>query len=336
MSEAEPREGRGRWVLGAVISLAALALAFWGVQPARLAETLKTARLGFLPLILLLQLAGIALRARAWQTLLGDVSYPRALAALNEGYLLNNLLPARLGELVRAYLVQKGAAFGTAQALGSVVVERLMDVAIALGALLLTLPRLAAPLWARDLATGVGIALALGVTILAVLVISRRIGQAMLARLPGVAGRVLPRLVQGLTTGVHAAGRWPRLLPGALWLLAGWAMAWIQLELYLRMYGTTGSPTVWLFALSVIAFGAAVPSSPGAIGVFELAGSAGLRACGYPAETALSVAVTVHVTQIVVTGLLGSWFLAREGESVARLAQAARELARRAGESRSA
>ncbi len=333
MGEAEPQEGRGRWVLGAVISLAALALAFWGVQPARLADTLQSARLGFLPLILILQLAGIAFRARAWQTLLGDVTYGRALAALNEGYLLNNLLPVRLGELVRAYLVQKGATFGTAQALGSVVVERTLDVTIALGALLLTLPRLAAPTWAREMATAVGIALAIAVTVLAALVLSRRTGPAMLARLPGVAGRVLPRLAQGLTTGVHAAGRLPRLLPGALWLLAGWGTAWLQLELYLQTYSATGNPTVWLFALSVIAFGAAVPSSPGAIGVYELAGTAGLRASGYPAEIALSVAVTAHVVQIAVTAVLGSWFLVREGESVPHLAQAARELARRAAES---
>ncbi|HSB88449.1 MAG TPA: lysylphosphatidylglycerol synthase transmembrane domain-containing protein [Anaerolineales bacterium] len=335
MTEPEPREGRGRWVLGAVVSLTALALAVWGVQPTRLAETLRAARLGFLPLILLLQLTGIAARARAWQTLLGEVPYRRAFAALNEGYLLNSLLPVRLGELVRAYLVQKGAAFGTAQALGSVVVERVLDVTIALGALVLTLPALAAPAWAREMATAVGVALAVVVIGLGALVLSRRSGPALMARLPGVLGRVLPRLVQGLTSGVHAAGSFPRLLPGAAWLLAGWVAAWAQFELYLRTYGATGSPNVWLFALSVIAFGAAVPSSPGAIGVFELAGSAGLRALGYPAEVALSVAVTAHLMQIAVTGILGSWFLSREGESVAHLAREATDLARRVAQPRS-
>ena len=333
MASEGSEQGRSRWWIGLAISLAALALAFWGVQPTRLASTLKTARLDLLPVILGLQLLGISLRARAWQTLLGQVSYTRALAALNEGYLLNNLLPVRLGELARAYLVQKGTEFGTAQALGSVLVERLLDVAIALGALLLTLPRLAAPAWAKDIATGVGVGLALGVAVLAALILSRRAGPPILARLPGVAGRLLPRLVRGLTAGVQSAGTLPRILPGALWLLAGWMCAWIQLELFLRMYGTTGSPAVWLFALSVIAFGGAVPSSPGAVGVYELAGSAGLRAVGYPAEVALSVAATVHVTQILVTGLLGGWFLAKEGESIADLARAARSLARRPVES---
>lgn len=336
MASEGSEQGRSRWWIGLAISLAALALAFWGVQPARLLATLRTARLGLLPLILGLQLLGIAFRARAWQSLLGRVSYRRSLAALNEGYLLNNLLPVRLGELARAYLVQKGAEFDTAQALGSVVVERLLDVTIALGALLLALPRLAAPDWAKDIATGVGVALAVGVAILAALILSRRAGPAILARLPGAAGRLLPRLVRGITAGVQSAGTLPRLLPGALWLLAGWVCAWIQLELILRMYGTTGSPTVWLFALSVIAFGGAVPSSPGAVGVYELAGSAGLRAVGYPAEVALSVAVTIHVTQILVTGLLGGWFLAKEGESIADLARAARGLARRPVESGSA
>jgi uncharacterized membrane protein YbhN (UPF0104 family) len=186
------------------------------------------------------------------------------------------------------------------------------------------------------MATAVGIALAVVVVGLGALVLSRQSGPALMARLPGVLGRVLPRLVQGLMSGVHAAGRWPRLLPGAAWLMAGWVSAWAQFELYLRMYGATGNVNVWLFALSVIAFGAAVPSSPGAIGVFELAGTAGLRAIGYSAEVALSVAVTAHLIQIAVTGILGSWFLSREGESVAHLAREARNLARRAAQPRNA
>lgn len=332
MSEAESRVGRGRWALGVAISLAALTIAFWGVQPARLWATLRGARLGLIPIVLTLQILGIGLRARAWQSLLGGVSYRRAFSALNEGYLLNNLLPVRLGELARSYLVRKGATFGTAHALGSVIVERLLDVTIALAALLLTLPRLAAPAWTRDMATGVGVALTVGVVIVAALLLSRRTGPAILSRLPGAAGRSLPRIAEGLMNGLYTAGNLPRLVPGALWLLAGWIVAWIQLELYLRMFGATGNPVVWMFALSVIAFGGAVPSSPGALGVYELAGSAGLRAVGYATEVALSVAVTAHVTQIVVTGVLGGWFLAREGETLAHLARAAQALVWRPAE----
>jgi uncharacterized membrane protein YbhN (UPF0104 family) len=240
-----------------------------------------------------------------------------------------------MGELARAYLVRKGTSLSTSQALGSVLVERLSDVAIALGALLLVLPRLAAPDWAANVAGGVGLGLAAGLAGLVVLFLSRRTGPEMLSRLPGAAGRILPRLVRGLTEGLHAAGRPRRLVPGLVWLLAGWVAAWLQFEVYLRLFGATGSPAIWMFSLSVIAFGGAVPSSPGAVGVYELAGSAALRAAGFSPEVALSVAAASHLVQITTTAILGGWFLAREGQSITDLVRAARDLARRPAESQS-
>jgi hypothetical protein len=332
LAAEDSRPRTSRWWIGLAISLAALALATWGVQPTRLLATLAEARLEFLPLALLLQVVGIAARARAWQAFLGAATFRRAFAALNEGYLLNNLLPVRLGELARAYLVRKGTTLGTAQALGSVLIERLSDVTIALAALTFALPRLAAPPWAQDIATGVGVALAVAIAGLLGLLLSRRTGPAVLARLPGIAGRGLPRLARGLTDGLYVAGSPRRLLPGLAWLLSGWVVAWLQFEVYLRLFGASGNPTVWLFCLSVIAFGGAVPSSPGAVGVYELAGSAALRALGYSPEFSLSVAAGSHLVQIATTAVLGGWFLSREGQSVSDLARAARELARKPAE----
>ncbi|HET7009315.1 MAG TPA: lysylphosphatidylglycerol synthase transmembrane domain-containing protein [Anaerolineales bacterium] len=328
----DSRRGGSRWWIGLLISLAALGLATWGVQPARFLATLRTARLDIMPLILLMQIVGISARARAWQTFLGTVTFRRAFGALNEGYLLNSLLPARLGELARAYLVRKGSTTGTAQALGSVLVERFADVMIALGALSLTLPRVAAPAWAQDIATGVAIGLAVGLAAIVILILSPQSGPALFSRLPGTLGRTLPRLARGLADGLKASGSPRRLIPGAAWLFLGWVVAWLQFELYLRLFGVTGNPTVWLFSLGVIAFGAAVPSSPGAVGVLELAGSAALRAVGYSPEVALGVSATLHLVQIGVTAVLGGWFLSREGQSIGDLARAARDLARRPAE----
>lgn len=146
----------------------------------------------------------------------------------------------------------------------------------------------------------------------------------------------LPAPVSGLAemlgrffTGFDDARAGRALLPASTWLLLGWACAWIQLEVYLRIFGAQGSVLVSLFGLSVIALGGAIPSSPGAVGVIELAGVAGLVFLGYPREVALGVVLAAHVVQYSTTVVLGAAALSREGRSLSDLAQAARNLVRR-------
>src|SRR3972149_4682654 len=92
------------------------------------------------------------------------------------------------------------------------------------------------------------------------------------------------------------------------------------------MFGAHGSLGVSLFSLGVIALGGAVPSSPGAVGVYELAGVAALTLLGYSRAVSLGLVITGHLVQYSLVLLLGGIFLAREGRSVGDLARAARSL----------
>jgi uncharacterized protein (TIRG00374 family) len=208
-------------------------------------------------------------------------AYRRAFAAINEGYLLNNILPFRLGELARAYLVGH-SGIGASQALGSIVVERMMDVSIAVLSIALTIPLFAPPAWATQVALAVGLAVVamFGALFLAARTSAtwtqwlRRLPEPMATRLIGFAGRFM----QGLQEA-RKGGRLPLALA---WLLLGWILIWVQVGLCLRMFGATGGLAVSMFSLGVIALGGAVPSSPGAVGVYELAGVAALSFLGYP------------------------------------------------------
>jgi hypothetical protein len=333
MSGQENREGSSSgekrdwsWLLGVGVSLAALLIAVWGIDFDSFIEVLSRASYLFLIPAYLLQLAGIATRAKGWKTLLGpEVPYRRAFAAINEGYLLNNILPFRLGELARAYLVGH-SGIGASRALGSIVVERMMDVSIAVFSIVLTIPLFAPPVWATRVALAVGLGVV--VLIVALLVLGRTSATWMrwLTRLPKPTGERLNEMAGRFLVGLREARKGGRVPRALAWLLLGWACAWVQLGLYLRMFGETGGLAVAMFSLGVIALGGAVPSSPGGVGVYELAGVAALTFLGYPREVSLGVVIAGHLVQYSLVLLLGGIFLAREGRSVSDLARAARSL----------
>lgn len=316
------------WLAGLGVSLAALAVAVWGLDVRAFAESLERADYMLLIPAFVLQLAGIAARAQGWRVLLGSavISYRRAFAALTEGYLLNNILPLRLGELARAYLVGHNTPIGASRALGAIVVERMVDVSIAAITVLVTIPFLAPPAWAARSALGAaaGLALLAGGLALALrqrATVSRRLRQAGLGPMRRLAD-VFDRFVLGLDQARSGA----RLLPALAWLVLGWTIAWVQFGFYLRMFGQAYSLRTAWFGLGVIALGGAVPSSPGGIGVYELAGVAALRFLGLPQEVALGVVLAGHAVQFTLTVVLGSLALSTEGRSLRDLARAARGL----------
>ncbi len=335
LHKTEDKGRPSRWLLGIVISLAALALAVRGVPPGRLSASLGSARIELIGVAAVFVLIGLAARARSWQILLGDgIPISSAFSALNVGYLLNNALPFRLGELGRAYLIGRNTEgrISASRALSSVVVERLIDVVVSLTGLVAAIPfALSAPwapsvAWAAALAAaGLYLALYLAARFRSRLVpmFSSALSRVFGGRLSG-----LSRLVDSFLSGLEVL-RNPRRLGGAaFWSAIAWLTAWAQIWLVQRAFGVEGGSTA-LFALGVVAFGAAVPSSPGAIGVYELSVVAALLAFNIPRETALSVALVSHACVLGVTSLLGAVSLAREGQSLSEVARSAQRLVSR-------
>lgn len=309
------------------MSAAALALAFWGVRPDRFVAVLRQADYRAVLPVAALLVVGLLTRARSWHVLLGaEVPYARAFHALNEGYLLNTVLPFRLGEVGRAYLVSRETAISAGRALATVLVERVLDVAITLGGLWLALPYAVGAPWARDVAWGIGGGLLVAMILVAGLSATRGGLENLLARLPGPLGRRLARLFGEFSGGLDLFRSPQRLLLAGFWSLAAWATNWAQLWLLLRAFGQEAPFPLLLFVSGITAFGAAVPSSPGAVGVYELSTVAGLLVFGVPREVALSVAILAHGVQLAGTGLLGAYALARDGETLLGLAARAQSL----------
>jgi uncharacterized protein (TIRG00374 family) len=257
------------WFVGAVISAIALVVAFWGVKPERFFDALSGANYILLLPAALTILLGLLARARSWQILLRkQVSLRRSFDALNEGYLLNTVLPLRLGELARAYIISQTMESGAGSILATVLVERIIDSVVSLIGLVGALPFVISPEWAQNLVMGVVIILLIIVFGLVLLLSQRKRLIGILGKLPGVGFWSLDEAADDFIGGLEILMDLNILLKAAFWSLMAWATTWLQLWVLLNMFSIHASPVVSLFVSGVIAFGAAIPSSPGAIGGF--------------------------------------------------------------------
>lgn len=318
---------RGNWAIGVLISALALVAAFWGFQPARLWNVLRQGNYFYLLPLFLIMVVGLIVRARGWQILLGErITLPQAFFAINEGYLLNNVLPLRLGELARAYIVSRLSDLKAAQVLASIVLERVIDAGISLATLLFALTFIVAPDWADNLIKGVALLFGAAIVILAIVLLR---GDALIAwmhRAPGRIFRLVARLMDDFRRGLDVLSRPSDVGRAVVWNFLSWVMVWLQYWLLLLAFGEGGTMINAMLLAGVIAFGAAVPSSPGAVGLYELSAVAALMIFGYPREIALSIAIMGHAMQLLGTAGLGAWGLMRDGWTVLSLADQARGL----------
>jgi uncharacterized protein (TIRG00374 family) len=308
---------------GLIISLAALAVVFSLLDLRKFGQAVQQADLRFLLAGILSEVLWLLVRGFVWRTLLQNkASYYDTFISINEGYLLNNILPFRLGEIGRAFLLGRKANLDFWQVIPSILIERLLDLAIAVGILLSTLPFVIGISWAKQAAIGMGIIVLIGLMVIYILARNRQrvlawIDQAgerwsLVKRLTG--HRVVA-FFDGL--GIITDGR--LFLRALGWEGLNWLVSILQYYLFLRAFFQDPSLLWVLFALGVGALGIAAPSSPGAIGVFEASILVALLAFGVDASSATAFALSVHFSAYIITGLIGGYGLYKDGESLSSL-----------------
>ena len=310
------RRGSEWWRIlpGLVISLISLGLVFYFADIKKLGEALRLADYRYVILSMLVTLFWLGVRGMVWRTLLQDkASYGAVFWSLNEGYLLNNLLPFRLGEFGRAFLLARKSRLEFWQVLSTVVIERILDLALAVSLLFSTLPFVVGATWAREAAV------LLGFVALYVLARNQECALRLFSRV-GQRWPILIRLggnaVTSLLSGLGVLNDGTRFLRALGWVLLNWLVAIGQYFLMLNAFFPEAKLFWAVFSLGVASLGIAAPSSPGALGVLELSIVGSLSLFGLDASTALAMAITIHLLQYLITGALGAFALARDGESL--------------------
>lgn len=273
----------------------------------------------FLPISVL----WLLLRALVWRTLLrGAAKYGAVFSSMNEGYLLNNFLPFRLGEVGRAFLLSRKSGLPFTGILSTIVIERVTDLAFTAAIFLLALPFVVNSGAAGQAAWVVGLLVMVGLAGMYLLARKQAQALALFERLslrwPSLqrfGGGLLQSFLSGLSifTDIHLFLRFLALMS------LDWGLAIFQYTLFILAFFPQATLLWGMFSLGATAFGGAIPSLPGAVGTLEGALGGSLTLLSADADTALAVALTWRVLSYLLTGLFGFGALLREGQTLGQL-----------------
>jgi hypothetical protein len=326
---AEPGLSRVHRILPAAIavglSVGLLAWALRGVSPDAVLRHVAAAKPPFLLAAVVLATLTFPLRLVRWRLLLRDEGgdpYPAGALwhAIALGFMANNVLPLRAGELVRAYTAARLAPARFTTVFSSVAVERIFDALTVVA--LLTIALLASELpgsvrvagtSVESLAHAAGIlslvALMLALAVVAAPLTAERIIRKLLphARL---ADRMVD-LIEGVRHGLSVLRSPARLAGVVIWSLVLWLVNALAFYVAFSAFDIPVSYGGALLLQGLLVLGISIPSTPGFFGPFEAVIVAVLALYGVPSSLAFSYAIAFHVTSFVPITLLGLWSLTR-------------------------
>jgi len=312
-----------RFVIGSFLTAACVALMVRLIDWSATTDTLKSADPTFIALAVSCLLVSLAAKTARWRLLLpagSQVTTPRLFRILHISFLLNNVLPARLGDVARIAMTsrQPGVRFG--HVLSSMLTERVTDSVTLLAGFVLVSPFLPIPdaylPWLHAAWFIIG-----GLFVATVTVALLR-------------GHLL-RLGGRINVVDHVPGH-ARLREEASSFREGWRQLFSREHVF-RIWGWSWTAWLGAFAINYMLMKALqidapmtvavlltcttnlamlLPSSPGYLGVFHAAATLSLLPFGVGASRAFSFAILAHLVNVLPVSLLGAAFLLYGRESL--------------------
>lgn len=325
------------WGLGAAGTLIAVFFIVRGMGDlSQLGDALGRARWIFLIPALVLVALGLFSRAVRWRVLLsGGLPLKRAFHILNVSYLVNGVLPFRIGEVARVFLATRAdPPVPVFKSASTIVVERLLDLLAVLVILALSLAFSNADLPDENRAAALAFA-PIAIVGFVLLVIAAGQRQFVLRLMNGLSARVkiLRRLhidawIEHFLDGLQPlAGRRTFALT-LLWTTISWGFsviaAWVTMWAF---YDQADWAAVGLF-VAAASFAVALPAVPGNLGTYEASIVIALAASGYgePFSVAAALAMVIHFKNLGMNAVLGVIGLVSEGITIGQLTQGVRDM----------
>ena len=308
-----------RFVIGIVLSLVVLVVMILFIDGKEVAAAFKQVNILIVAPLSFLLVFALLCRAYAWQIILNEkVSLSQSFLIINAGYFVNTILPFRVGELARVFLLLP-SGFSFWSAIPTILVERIFDLGFALSLFFIGLP------FALDFSQDIfplyllaGFAV-LGIVILILLVKNKEKVYRWLENLNLLGSRFksgLIDLVRSVLSSLETLSDPLKFAKVFIGMVLSWGLSLIFQYLLLKAFIPEANLIMAVFAIGAVAIGISIPSSPGNIGLYEASITLALTAFGIDRSIAFSYALTSHVLNLAVTTIFGSFGLVREGYSL--------------------
>ncbi len=336
MTAAKKKSGILDWKagLGIAVSVVLLYYALRDVDRHKVLHEMAQANIWLYLASIFVATFGFVFRAWRWKPLLEPtrkgIPFRPRYAAICIGFMANNLLPARVGEFLRAYALARLQPITTAGAIASLVLERLFDGATIVGFVFLALRFPGFPdtgtvgVRLHQIASTLSIVFAIvGVLLLAMVLWPN----AVVRFAEDTAVKILPeRWRAGVIKGLESvlaglsAIRNPLLLIQIIILsIALWTSGALSYWLALKAFGINIPFLGAVFLQSIISLAVALPSSPGFFGPFEAGVKVGLvQIWGIEVNKAIGFAIGFHLGGFIPVTVIGLYYVWRFGMSITR------------------
>ncbi len=310
------RKQRLQIAVGIVISLVFVFLALRNIEFSKLWATFAKLNAWWLIPGAIIILGTYYLRVLLWQLVLKQkyaTNQWDLFRIITIGYFTNNILPLKLGEVVRAWLLSKKEQLPMSTAFAVVVMERGSDLLAMLIYFLVMLMLVPFAPWLKLSGAILG---GVGMGFLLVVLLNYRFGGHLLEKIEGPLNKLHPKIgpfihrqLDKFLEGLKLLNR-PSQALGVMGLaLLAW-LGWMVVTYTCFKAMNVNLPFLAaVFLIVVLNFGLMIPSSPGGIGVFEFMVILALKPFGVEKELALGIGFTFHMLQYVLTLVLG-WVFA--------------------------
>lgn len=301
--------------IGLIISISLIIYLFYNIEFNSVKNALLTFNRNVLIILALIYVVGIVLRSIRWQLLIKQrktIVGVLIFKALVIGYMVNNLLPAKVGELARVEYLKQKENIGRSYLLGSVFIERLLDIIIVI---IIFVSSLLFSKTSKEVFSYNQwiIYLLAGVIILFVyFMLKPQIIKWFIKFLPNKQKKRFEQIVSSFTKAINFINN-KRLLSGISFLsILIWGLTLLSVYLILWGLKVTLPFYAYFFVIAAGVLGVIIPSTSGGIGVYHAISTGALLLFNVVPEKALAYSIIAHAFDFFPNIVLGLGILFNE------------------------
>lgn len=306
-------------IMGIGISFLFVWLAFRGTNLSELAETIQGINYFILIAAMALLVFSVWIRAIRWRILIskmGNITTKDLYKATMVGYMGNNILPLKMGELLRAYSISKKQHIIFSGAFSSLVVERIMDLISFI--LIITVVFSIFPItdWAQKIAIA-GFLILIGFVTFSFILFkyNNKFENWYLARQKQLVAKDKETIANhfvGFCRGLESLWQNPRPWHTIFLSLFLWAIYFIFTILSIYAFnfnlGILDTMKMGIIVLTFVTLAMILPSAPGAIGTYHAAAIAALQIVNINTDSARAFAIMSHLAQYIPLTFIGLYY----------------------------